>query len=321
MSRSIAFINQKGGVGKTTLVANAGAWWGREGRRVLCIDLDPQSHLSLHFGSGGEPERERANIYRVLRGETRFEDAVVPLGEEGIDLVPSHIDLSAAEWELGQEVGREVILRDLLRSFLRDRPYDLVLIDCPPSLGLLSLNALAAVDEVVVPVQAEFFALQGMAQLMRVVELVRSRLHPGLQWRVVVPTLVDTRTNLGREVIAELERHVPGRITRHWLTKRVKVAEAPSFGQSIFAYAPESAAADEFRDLCLEIAERLDLPAPPRGGRAPVEARADGARAETAESAATPESPEAAAEASPAAERIPASAHPPASRLRAPPAR
>ncbi len=260
MTRSIAFINQKGGVGKTTLVANAGAYWGREGRRVLLIDLDPQAHLSLHFGLGGESDRETSNLYRVLRGDARFGDAVVRVPEERVDLVPSHIDLSAAEWELGQEVGREVILRDLLQAFLRDHLYDLVLIDCPPSLGLLSLNALAAVDEVVVPVQAEFFALQGMAQLMRVVELVRSRLHPGLRWRVVIPTLVDTRTNLGREVIAELERHVPGKVTDCWLTKRVKVAEAPSFGQSIFGYAPDSTAANQFRDLCVELARRLELP-------------------------------------------------------------
>jgi len=322
MSRSIAFINQKGGVGKTTLVANAGAWWGREGRRVLLIDLDPQSHLSLHFGSGGEAERERANIYRVLRGEVRLEDAVVHLPEESVDLIPSHIDLSAAEWELGQEVGREVILRDKLRAFQRDFAYDLVLIDCPPSLGLLSLNALAAVDEVVVPVQAEFFALQGMAQLMRVVELVRSRLHPGLRWRVVVPTLVDTRTNLGREVIAELERHVPGKVTEHWLTKRVKVAEAPSFGQSIFAYAPESAAASEFRELCEELARRLDLPppqpspstvAPARESSVPPREAADSTIGEGPGERPPPE------DAPPAAERIPPGAHLASPRAPAPP--
>ena len=263
MSHSIAFINQKGGVGKTTLVANAGAYWGRQGCRVLLIDLAPQSHLSLHFHAGlDQRDLEEHNIYQVLRGGCSFADTVVPLPDEMVDLVPAHIDLSAAEWELGQEVGREVILRDLLREFLRDAHYDLVLIDCPPSLGLLSLNALAAVDDVVVPVQAEFFALQGMAQLMRVVELVSGRLHAGLRWRIVVPTLVDLRTNLGREVIAELERHVPGKVTENFLTKRVKVAEAPSHGQSIFTYAPETRAAEEFRKLCQELTERLGLKMP-----------------------------------------------------------
>jgi chromosome partitioning protein len=142
MRRSIAFINQKGGVGKTTLVANAGACWGREGRRVLLIDLDPQAHLSLHFGVGGDGEH--ANIYRVLRGEVPFAESVLEIPAEKVSLVPAHIDLAAAEWELGQEVGREVILRDLLAGFLASRAFDLVLIDCPPSLGLLSLNALAA---------------------------------------------------------------------------------------------------------------------------------------------------------------------------------
>ena len=260
MTQSIAFINQKGGVGKTTLVANAGAWWGRQGHRVLLIDLDPQAHLTLHFHSGvDEEQRERHNIYRALRGECELRDAVQPLPDESISIIPSHIDLSAAEWELGQEVGREVILRDLLHAFLLDDPYDIILIDCPPSLGLLSLNALAAVDDVVVPVQAEFFALLGMAQLMRVIELVRSRLHPGLDWRVVVPTLVDLRTNLGRDVINELEGHVPGKVTKNWLMKRVKVAEAPSHGMSIFTYADDTTAADEFRRVCDEIATRIGI--------------------------------------------------------------
>ena len=263
MSHSIAFINQKGGVGKTTLVANAGAWWGRKGHRVLLIDLDPQAHLTLHFHTGiDEEKRDEHNIYRILRGECSFAESVQALPEESLDLIPSHIDLSAAEWELGQEVGREVILRDKLVAFLEENTYDVVLIDCPPSLGLLSLNALAAVDEVVVPVQAEFFALLGMAQLMRVIDLVRSRLHPTLQWRVVVPTLVDLRTNLGRDVIGELEGHVPGMVTENWLTKRVKVAEAPSHGMSIFAYAGDTPAAEEFRKVCDEIATRIELATP-----------------------------------------------------------
>ena len=286
MAQSMAFINQKGGVGKTTLVANAGARWGRQGYRVLLIDLDPQAHLTLHFHRGlDEERRDEHNIYRILRNEITFESSIQSIEAEAIDLVPSHIDLSAAEWELGQEVGREVILRDQLLAFLERQPYDLVLIDCPPSLGLLSLNALAAVDDVVVPVQAEFFALLGMAQLMRVVELVRSRLHPGLNWRVVVPTLVDLRTNLGRDVIDELEGHVPGLVTENWLTKRIKVAEAPSHGESIFTYAGDTPAADEFRRVCDEIAKRVDLGEPSGPpvvlpGDVPEGASAEGSTAE-----------------------------------------
>ncbi len=267
MSKKLASINQKGGVGKTTLVANCGAYWAREGWRVLLIDLDPQAHLTLHFGT----EQEERNLYRVLRGDLTLKESIVPIEEEGLDLVPSHIDLSAAEYEFGQEVGREVILRDHLRELFAGVRYDLVLIDCPPSLGFLSINALTAVDEVIIPVQAEFFALQGMAQLIRVMELVRDRLQPRLEWRAVVPTLVDMRTNLAKEVIEELHKHFPGMVTRAWLSKRIKVAEAPSFGQSIFRYSANSEGAREFEALARELEVRLEIP-PPGGASPPPEA-------------------------------------------------
>lgn len=261
----IAFINQKGGVGKTTLTANCGAYWGRAGRRVLMLDLDPQAHLSLHLGAEPQPER---NLYQVLRGSISMADARVRLDDGHVDVISSHIDLSAAEWEFGQEVGREVILRELLANFLAQEPYDMVLVDCPPSLGFLSLNALAAVDEVVIPVQAEFFALQGMAQLLHVLEMVQARLHTGLRWQAIVPTLVDARTNLAREVIAELDKHFAGIVTRSWISKRIKVAEAPSFGESVFQYAPDSPAAIEFATLARELEERLGIAAPGAAPRA-----------------------------------------------------
>ncbi len=261
MTTKIAFINQKGGVGKTTLVANCGAYWARQGQRVLLIDLDPQAHLTLHLGTSGE--REDVNIYRVFRKDLDITEAPVRIPDEKLDIIPSHIDLSAAEWEFGQEVGREMLLRDYLRKLLSHREYDVVLIDCPPSLGFLSLNALAAVEDVVIPVQAEFFALQGMAQLLKVVELIKDRLHPVLKWRAIVPTLVDTRTNLGREVIAELQNHFADLVTKTHLRKRVKVAEAPSHGQSIFEYAENSPEANEFAALAQELEVRLEIP-PPR---------------------------------------------------------
>lgn len=264
MAHRVAFINQKGGVGKTTLVANCGVGWALEKRRVLLIDLDPQSHLTLYLcarlDDAAHNKIENHNIYRALRGDCSLASAIVSIPDEEIDLVPAHIDLSAAEGELGQEVGREVLMRDLLADLENIESYDLILIDCPPSLGLLSLNALAAVDDVVVPVQAEFFALQGMAQLMRVVDLVKGRLHGGLRWEVVVPTMVDPRTNLSREVIEELENHFPGKVTYSHLAKRVKVAEAPGFGKSIFRYAPGSPSAREFQNLCEELSKRLNLP-------------------------------------------------------------
>ncbi len=283
MAQTLALINQKGGVGKTTLAANCGAYWGRAGRRVLAIDLDPQAHLSLHYGIAVEDR----TLYQVLRGELAFAEVLVPVAAEGVDLVPSSLNLSGAEIELGQELGREMLLRDALTRFLGERPYDVVIIDCPPSLGLLSLNGLTAADDVVIPVQAEFFALQGIAQLISVMEKVQKRLHAGLRWRIIVPTMVDSRTILGREVVADLRAHFPGRVADTCIPKRVKVAEAPSRGQSIFGYAPHSDAASDFEALARELERRLVLfpeartPASP-GSQADAPARSGAPAPETA---------------------------------------
>ncbi len=257
----IAFINQKGGVGKTTLTLNCAVGWARLGYRVLMIDLDPQAHLTLSLGDSlaeGSLERiEHNTIESALRREKPLAECIFEVAGEGVSLVPSHIDLSGAEGELSQELGREMLLRDALDTLEDD--FDLILLDCPPSLGLLSLNALAAADEVVVPVQAEYLALQGMAQLMKIITLVQERLHPGLKWNAVVPTMVDPRTRLSREVVEELRRHFPDQLTRTQIPSRVKVAEAPSFGVSIFGHDPHGPAAGEIEDLCLELVERLSL--------------------------------------------------------------
>ena len=258
----IAFINQKGGVGKTTLALNCAAGWARLGFRVLLIDLDPQAHLTLSLSTTlGDTSLERIEEHTIemaLRREKPLTECIFDVPTEGFSLVPSHIDLSFAEGELAQELGRELLLRDALESLETDR-FDLVLLDCPPSLGLLSLNALAAADEVVVPVQAEYLALQGMAQLIRIIELVQQRLHPQLRWNAVVPTMVDSRTNLSREVVQELRDHFPSQVTSCVIPSRVKVAEAPSHGSSIFGHDPGGLAAGEIEDLCQELIERLKL--------------------------------------------------------------
>ena len=262
----IAFINQKGGVGKTTLALNCAAGWARLGFRVLLIDLDPQAHLTLSL----TPSLEESSLERIeidtieaaLRREKSLSECVFEVPKEGFSLVPSHIDLSGAEGELSQELGRELLLRDALASV--DDDFDLILLDCPPSLGLLSLNALAAADEVVVPVQAEYLALQGMAQLMKIIQLVQERLHPDLKWNAVVPTMVDSRTRLSRDVVEELRTHFPDQLTRTLIPSRVKVAEAPSFGLSIFGHDPHGPAAGEIEDLCQELVEKLSLTLPER---------------------------------------------------------
>ncbi|MGE4619180.1 MAG: ParA family protein [Planctomycetota bacterium] len=258
----IAFINQKGGVGKTTLALNCAVGWARRGFRVLLIDLDPQAHLTLSLSASlCDTSLERIEEYTIemaLRREKPLSECIFDVPTEGISLVPSHIDLAGAEGELSQELGRELLLRDALDSLEPDR-FDLILFDCPPSLGLLSLNALAAADEVLVPVQAEYLALQGMAQLIKIIELVQQRLHPQLQWNAVVPTMVDPRTNLSREVVTDLREHFPDKVTTAVIPSRVKVAEAPSHGTSIFGHDADGPAAREIEELCRELQDRLSL--------------------------------------------------------------
>ncbi len=264
-TRRLAFINQKGGVGKTTLAFNCAAGYAQAGYRVLLVDLDPQAHLTTSLASSFQDSSlERIGDHTIeaaLRREKSLEECIFEVPAEAFSLVPSSIDLSYAENEMSQELGRELLLRDALDTLPDDR-FDLILLDCPPSLGLLSINALVAADEVIVPVQAEYLALQGMVQLGKIIELVQQRLHPQLKWRVVVPTMVDFRTRLSRDVIEELRRHYPEWVTQSLIHSRVKVAEAPSFGLSIFGHDPHGPAAGEIKNLCEEIVEKLDIPSP-----------------------------------------------------------
>lgn len=256
--RRIALINQKGGVGKTTSTVNLGAALARLGRRVVLVDLDPQANLSLHLDvqlRSGEP-----SAYSVLLGNTPFGEALRDSRTPGLRLLPSNIDLSGAELELANAFGREMILRDAIETWERehrdqhgDAPADYVLLDCPPSLGLLSVNGLVAAQEAVIAVQTEFFALQGMTKLVDVVQLLRRRLNPKLEITGFLPCLYDNRTKLAREVIAELRSHFPGRVFTRAIAKNVKLAEAPSYGKTIFEYAPESSGATDYELVALEM--------------------------------------------------------------------
>ncbi len=258
--RTIAITNQKGGVGKTTTTVNLGAALAQLGHRVLLVDLDPQAHLTAHLGLDGRDGLP--GTYELLTGSADLAAAVRPAGER-LSVLGTSIDLAGAEVELANSVGREVILRDLLR----DQPPDVdwLLIDCPPSLGILTLNALCAVTEVVIPLQPHFLALQGVGKLFETAALVTRRINPGLRIAGLILCMHEPGTRLAAEVIADLEkflaeargRDVPWRDARIFgsaIRRNIKLAESPSYGRTIFAYAPKSHGAADYLALADELA-------------------------------------------------------------------
>jgi chromosome partitioning protein len=267
--RSIAIMNQKGGVGKTTTAVNLCAALVESGKNVCLIDLDPQAHATLHLGvsvQDGEP-----TIYDVLLDETPVSSARRRVAD-GLSLVPSHLDLAAAELELAGEVGREVILRDKLNS--DDGAFDFLVVDCPPSLGVLTINALAAVREIFLPLQPHFLALHGLSKLLRTVEVVAKRLNHDLRLSGVVLCMYESGTRLAAEVAADVDdffdqRAAGGAPWAHGRTfttrirRNIRLAEAPSFGQSIFQYAPQSHGAEDYRQLAREVLGLSDAAADP----------------------------------------------------------
>ncbi len=263
--RSIAILNQKGGVGKTTTAVNLSAALAAAGQRVCLLDLDPQAHASLHLGL--PPGDGRPTIYEVLTGETPLAEARREVSEN-LWVVGSHIDLAAAEVELVGVVGREVVLRDKLLEDAQSpaaQAFDFLIIDCPPSLGILTLNALAAVDEVFLPLQPHFLALHGLSKLLQTIDLVAKRLNQRLRLTGVVFCLYESGTRLAAEVGRDVEeffatqREAGGpwseaRIFSARIRRNIRLAEAPSFGQSIFQYAADSHGAEDYRQLADEVA-------------------------------------------------------------------
>ncbi|HVE38529.1 MAG TPA: ParA family protein [Planctomycetota bacterium] len=242
--RKIALVNQKGGVGKTTTAVNLSAAIAKLDRRVLLIDLDPQSNATVSLGV--PPNQQKNTSYALLNGAP-----LDPLKlSDNLHLVPSNIELAGAEMELTSVIGRESVLRDAVANA---SGYDFMILDCSPSLGLLSVNALTTANEVMVPLQCEFLALHGISLLIRTIELVKKRLNPKLDITGVIPCMYDVRKGLARDVVVEIEKHFGSKVFKTKIRSNVRLAEAPSHGKSIFEYAPESNGAEDYLSLAREV--------------------------------------------------------------------
>lgn len=244
MSKVISISNHKGGVGKTTSAINIGAGLNKLGKKVLLIDLDPQANLSQSLGII-EPEN---NIYGALRGEYSLQPIEIL---KGLDLVGSTLDLSGAEVEMSGEAGREYILKELLEP-LRSS-YDYIIIDSPPSLGLLTLNSFVASDKIFIPIQAQYLALQGVAKLVEVIEKIKRRLNKDLDIGGVFITQYDSRKVLNKDVVETIENHFKSKVFKTKIRDNVALAEAPTQGEDIFRYSPKSNGAEDYLSLCREL--------------------------------------------------------------------
>ncbi len=251
LPRWIAVANQKGGVGKTTTAINLGACLADLGHRVLVVDLDPQGNAST--GLGINIRGLDASMYDVIMRDVPIEDAVEATSIKGLFVAPSSLDLAGAEIELVPAFSRELKLRNALAEVRDD--YDYVFIDCPPSLGLLTINALAAATEVLVPIQCEYYALEGLGQLSNNVELVRRGLNAALEISTIVLVMYDARTKLSDQVAAEVREHFGDRVARTMVPRTVRLSEAPSFGQPIIAFDSRSRGALAYRELAKEISD------------------------------------------------------------------
>jgi chromosome partitioning protein len=252
--RVLVVANQKGGVGKTTTAINLGTALAAVGEKVLLVDSDPQGNASTGLGVGRALRKH--TLYDVLMGDKTMEQAVVATAVPGLDIIPADPDLSGVELELGQQARRSFKLRDAIDPIRQSGAYSYVLIDCPPSLNLLTVNAMAAADAVLVPLQCEFFALEGLSQLMRTIDLVRGSLNPCLEIQGVVLTMYDRRNSLSEQVAGDVRSHFGETVYQTVIPRNVRVSEAPSFGKPALVYDLKCAGSQAYLRLAREVVLR-----------------------------------------------------------------
>ena len=252
MGRTIAIANQKGGVGKTTTAINLSACLAEKGKKVLAVDMDPQGNMTS--GLGVDKDSVENTIYNLIIGESKMEEVLIKDVLENLDIIPTNIDLSGAEIELLDVEEKEYIVRNEIDK-IKDN-YDFIIIDCPPSLSMLTINAMTTVDSVLVPIQCEYYALEGLSQLIHTVELVRDRLNPKLTIEGVVFTMYDARTNLSLQVVENVKDNLEQTIYKTIIPRNIRLAEAPSYGIPINKYDPKSAGAESYLRLADEVIDK-----------------------------------------------------------------
>ena len=255
MSRIIAIANQKGGVGKTTSAINLSACLAEENKKVLVIDLDPQGNATS--GLGIDKEEVEHSVYELILGECEIADSIVNTKIERLSIIPSNVHLAGAEIELLDVAEKEYVLRKSVQT-IRDQ-YDFIIIDCPPSLNMLTINAMTTADTVLVPIQCEYYALEGLSQLMHTINLVQERLNENLIIEGVVFTMYDGRTNLSQQVVENVRENLKTKIYETVIPRNIRLAEAPSYGMPIELYDTNSSGAKSYRSLAKEIMERKDI--------------------------------------------------------------
>lgn len=254
MGRIIAIANQKGGVGKTTTTVNLAAALAKSGKKVLLVDIDPQGNSTS--GLGIDKRRCEKTVYDCLINEEKAENVSLETEYENLSVCPSNLDLSGAEIELISVMGRENRLKQSLAS-AKDI-YDFILIDTPPSLGLITVNTLTAADSIIIPIQCEFYALEGVSQLVETVKRIKKALNPTLFIQGIVMTMYDARTNLAMQVVDEVKRFFPGKVYKTIIPRNVRVSEAPGFGKPVIYYDEASKGAEAYTDLAAELVESID---------------------------------------------------------------